>query len=140
MRALTQYGSMAEEHWRKFLPRMFTQLKANGQLDSMLGEAQEKTDEEMDQLRRQFQRQGLNPRQGLGDGSGEKHLSAVRSVVETEEDGHANAQPSIETTSIAEPESLPNQNNYRISESDRLGMTGLFDFLPSLGCKFGVGV
>jgi hypothetical protein len=63
MKSLTQYGLMAEKHWREFLPRMVAELEANGRLHLMLLEAEEKTDAELDALRRQFIRQGLTPQQ-----------------------------------------------------------------------------
>jgi hypothetical protein len=63
MKTLTQYGRMAERHWREFLPKMVAELEATGHLDRMLAEAEEKTDAEMDQLRRHLIRQGLTPQQ-----------------------------------------------------------------------------
>ncbi|HEY9171392.1 MAG TPA: hypothetical protein VI136_03810 [Verrucomicrobiae bacterium] len=61
--SLTQYGRMAEKHWRQFLPRMVAELEAGGRLDAMLLEAEEQTEAEMDQLRRQLIQQGLTPQQ-----------------------------------------------------------------------------
>jgi hypothetical protein len=43
---------MAERHWRKFLPKMVAELEAKGQFHTMLLEAEEKTEMELDQLRR----------------------------------------------------------------------------------------
>ena len=63
MKPLTQYGCMAEKQWREFLPRIVTELEAKGRLHGMLLEAEEKTDEELDQIRRQFIRQGLTAQQ-----------------------------------------------------------------------------
>lgn len=63
MKPLTQYGLMAKKHWQEFLPRMVAELEASGSLHLMLLEAEEKTDAEMDALRRQFLRQGLTPQQ-----------------------------------------------------------------------------
>ena len=63
MKPLTQYGRMAERHWREFLPRMVSRLEATGQLQSFLLEAEEKTDEELDRLRRHFIQQGLTTQQ-----------------------------------------------------------------------------
>jgi hypothetical protein len=56
---LTQYGWMAEEHWRQFCPKMVAELEAKGTLQEMLLEAEEKTVSEMYDLTMQFQKQGL---------------------------------------------------------------------------------
>ena len=62
--SLTQYGLMAERHWRQFRPRMVRRLEAQSKLQEALFEAQEKTIEEMDALRRQLQtEQSLTPQQ-----------------------------------------------------------------------------
>ena len=62
--SLTQYGLMAERHWRQFRPKMVRRLETEGKLEEALFEAQEKTIEEMDALRRQLQRdQSLTPQQ-----------------------------------------------------------------------------
>lgn len=61
--SLTQYGRMAEKHWRQFLPQMVAELEAGGRLDAMLLEAEEQTEAEMDQLRRRLIQQGLTPQQ-----------------------------------------------------------------------------
>ena len=63
MKALTQYGQMAERHWREFLPRMVLRLEARGLLQTALLEAEEKTDEELDKLRRHFIQEGLTAQQ-----------------------------------------------------------------------------
>ena len=63
MKTLTQYGRMAEQHWRQFLPKMVAELEAKGQLRPMLLEAEEKTESELDSLRRHFIQQGLTPSQ-----------------------------------------------------------------------------
>jgi len=63
MKPLSPYGRMAERHWRRFLPRMVAELEAQGQLHAMLLEAEERTDAELDSLRRHFIQQGLTPRQ-----------------------------------------------------------------------------
>jgi len=63
MKPLTQYGQMAEHHWRQFLPKMVANLEAKGQLCPMLLEAEEKTESELDSLRRHFIQQGLTPSQ-----------------------------------------------------------------------------
>ncbi|HRY49116.1 MAG TPA: hypothetical protein P5186_13795 [Candidatus Paceibacterota bacterium] len=63
MKPLTQYGRLAENHWREFLPRMVAELEAKGLLSQMLREAEVKTALELDTLRRQFVQQGLTPPQ-----------------------------------------------------------------------------
>ena len=60
---LTTYGRLAEKHWRQWCPRLVTELEAKGQLHAMLLEAEEKTEAELDSLRRHFIQQGLTPRQ-----------------------------------------------------------------------------
>ena len=60
---LTQYGRMAEKHWREFRPKMVAELEANGTLQEMLLEAEEKTASEMHDLTMQFQKQGLTAQQ-----------------------------------------------------------------------------
>ena len=59
MKPLTPYGCQAEKHWRDFCPKMVAELERPGRLQEMLLEAEEKTEAEMDQLRRQLMRQGL---------------------------------------------------------------------------------
>ena len=59
MTPLTQYGKMAENHWREFLPRMVRELEVTGRLHEMLLEAEEKTKDEMATLRIQLMSQGL---------------------------------------------------------------------------------
>jgi hypothetical protein len=56
---LTQYGRMAEKHWREFLPNLVAEMEAKGILPEMLLEAEEKTAGEMHELTMQFQREGL---------------------------------------------------------------------------------
>jgi formate dehydrogenase maturation protein FdhE len=63
MRPLTQYGWLAEKHWREFLPRMVAELEAKDQLHAMLLEAEDQTERELDSLRRHFIHQGLTPQQ-----------------------------------------------------------------------------
>ena len=63
MKPLTQYGLMAEEHWRSFLPKMVAELESQGRLQAMLLDAEEKTEAELDQLRRQLMQQGLTAQQ-----------------------------------------------------------------------------
>src|SRR5437667_5827910 len=60
---LTQYGFLAEKHWREFLPKMVAELERNGKLRVMLQEAEERTATEMDELRRHFLGQGLTAEQ-----------------------------------------------------------------------------
>ena len=63
MKPLTQYGRMAEKHWKQFCPRMVAELEAKGQLHAMLLEAEEQTERELDSLRRHFLQQGLTAQQ-----------------------------------------------------------------------------
>ncbi len=63
MSTLTQYGLMAEQHWRKHRPRMVAEMEQAGTLHRMLQEAEEKTKDEMDTIRRQLIQQGLTPQQ-----------------------------------------------------------------------------
>ena len=63
VKPLTQYGCLAEKHWREFCPKMVAELERTGRLLAMLLEAEEKTEAEMDQLRRQLMRQGLTAQQ-----------------------------------------------------------------------------
>ena len=63
MSELTQYGRMAEKHWREFLPRMVRELESRGQLHQMLLEAEEKTKDEMATLRTQLMQQGSTAQQ-----------------------------------------------------------------------------
>ena len=63
MKPLTQYGLLAEKYWREFLPRMVAELERTGRLRRMLLEAEERTEAELDDLRRHFIQQGLTPSQ-----------------------------------------------------------------------------
>lgn len=63
MQPLTQYGRMAEKHWREFRPKMVEELEAKGQLHQTLLEAEEKTKDEMDTLMRELRQQGLTAQQ-----------------------------------------------------------------------------
>ena len=54
MITLTQYGLMAEKHWREHLPKMVQDLEAKGQLQEMLLEAEKKTKEEMEIITRKL--------------------------------------------------------------------------------------
>ena len=61
---LTQYGLMAERHWREFRPKMVRELEKNGTLIEALFEAQERTIGEMEALTRKLEtEQGLTPQQ-----------------------------------------------------------------------------
>ena len=61
---LTQYGLMAEKHWREFWPTMVRQLETEGRLMEALWEAQETTLDEMEALTRKMEReQKLTPGQ-----------------------------------------------------------------------------
>ncbi len=61
---LTQYGLMAERHWREFRPTMVREMEARGSLTEALFEAQEMTIEEMETLTRQFEtEQNMTPQQ-----------------------------------------------------------------------------
>ena len=60
---MTQYGRMAERHWREFRPNMVKQMEATGELQEMLYEAQEKTKDEMADLTQKLIRQNYTPDQ-----------------------------------------------------------------------------
>ena len=60
---LTQYGRMAEKHWREFRPKMVRELEATGKLQEMLYEAQERTKDEMADLTQKLLRQNYTPDQ-----------------------------------------------------------------------------
>ena len=60
---LTQYGRMAEKHWREFLPNLVQEMEAKGILEEMLLESEEKTAGEMHDLTMKFQKQGLTAQQ-----------------------------------------------------------------------------
>ena len=60
---LTQYGRMAEKHWREFRPNMVKQMEATGELQVMLYEAQEKTKDEMADLTQKLICQNYTPDQ-----------------------------------------------------------------------------
>ena len=60
---LTQYGRMAEKHWREFRPNMVAEMEVKGVLQEILLEAEEKTASEMHDLTMQLQRQGLSAQQ-----------------------------------------------------------------------------
>jgi uncharacterized protein YggE len=58
MNNLTQYGLMAEKHWREHRPQMVQELEAKGQLQTLLAEAERKTKDEMADLQIQLMKQG----------------------------------------------------------------------------------
>ena len=58
MKPLTQYGRMAEKHWREHCPKMVRELERKGMLHQMLLEAEEKTKDELATLRTQLMQQG----------------------------------------------------------------------------------
>jgi hypothetical protein len=60
---LTQYGMMAEKHWRQFRPQMVKELEAGGRLQEALLEAEEKTKDEMYDLTTRLMAQGLTAQQ-----------------------------------------------------------------------------
>ena len=59
MSPLTQYGRMAERHWREFLPKLVRDLETKGQLHQRLLEAEEKTKDELATIRTGLMTQGL---------------------------------------------------------------------------------
>ena len=63
MSTLTQYGLMAEQHWREHRPRMVAEMERTGTLQQMLREAEAQTKDEMDTIRRHLIQQGLTPQQ-----------------------------------------------------------------------------
>jgi len=63
MRPLTQYGRMAEKHWREHLPKLVRDLERKGLLHQMLLEAEDKTKDDMATLRVQLMKQGATPQQ-----------------------------------------------------------------------------
>ena len=60
---LTQYGMMAEKHWRKFRPKMVAEMEARGILEEMLLEAERSTKNEIYDLTMQFMKDGLTAQQ-----------------------------------------------------------------------------
>jgi hypothetical protein len=63
MTPLTQYGRMAEKHWREYRPKMVRELEQKGLLHQILLEAEEKTKDEMATLRTALIQQGKTPQQ-----------------------------------------------------------------------------
>ena len=63
MTPLTQYGRMAQKHWREHCPKMVRELERKGILHQMLLEAEEKTKDEMATLRIELMKQGSTAQQ-----------------------------------------------------------------------------
>ena len=63
MRPLTQYGRMAEKHWREHRPQTVRELERQGLLQQMLREAEDQTKDELATLRSQLIKQGATPQQ-----------------------------------------------------------------------------
>lgn len=63
MTPLTQYGRMAEKHWREHRPKMVREMERKGILHQLLLEAEEKTKDEMGTLRTQLMQQGATAQQ-----------------------------------------------------------------------------
>ena len=63
MTTLTQYGRMAEKHWREHRPKMVRELERKGQLQAMLLDAEEKTKDEMATLRTDLMQKGSTAQQ-----------------------------------------------------------------------------
>jgi len=63
MTPLSQYGRMADKHWREHLPRMVRELEQKGLLHQMLLEAEEKTKDEMATLRLELMKLGSTAQQ-----------------------------------------------------------------------------
>ena len=60
---LTQYGMMAEKHWREFRPKMVAEMETKGILQEMLLDAENNTKKELYDLTMKFIKQGLTPQQ-----------------------------------------------------------------------------
>ena len=63
MTPLTQYGRLAERHWREHRPKMVREMERNGILHQMLLEAENNTKDEMAMLRTQLMGQGSTAQQ-----------------------------------------------------------------------------
>ncbi len=63
MKALTQYGRMAEKHWREHRPKMVRELEQTGRLHQMLLEAEDATKDEMATLRTELMQRGSTAQQ-----------------------------------------------------------------------------
>ena len=63
MNALTQYGRMAEQHWREHCPQLVRELERKNLLHQMLLEAEEKMKDEMVTLRTELMQRGATAQQ-----------------------------------------------------------------------------
>ena len=63
MKPLTQYGRMAEKHWREHRPKMVREMERKGILHQMLLEAENNTKDEMAMLRTQLMGPGSTAQQ-----------------------------------------------------------------------------
>jgi len=63
MTPLTQYGRMAEKHWREHRPKLVRELERKDLLHQMLLEAENTTKEEMATIRTQLMQQGSTAQQ-----------------------------------------------------------------------------
>jgi len=63
MTPLTQYGRMADKHWREHRPKMVREMERKGILHQMLLEAENNTKDEMAMLRTQLMGQGSTAQQ-----------------------------------------------------------------------------
>lgn len=63
MKPLTQYGRMAEKHWREHRPKMVREMERKGVLHQLLLEAEDKTKDEMATLRIQLMQRGATAQQ-----------------------------------------------------------------------------
>jgi hypothetical protein len=63
MNTLTQYGTMAEKHWREHCPKLVQELKRNGLLQQILQEAEDNKMDEMATLRLELMKQGKTAEQ-----------------------------------------------------------------------------
>jgi hypothetical protein len=63
VKPLTQYGRMAEKHWREHRPKMVREMERKDILHQLLLEAEDKTKDEMATLRIQLMQQGATAQQ-----------------------------------------------------------------------------
>ena len=63
MTPLTQYGRMAEKHWREHRQKMVREMERKGILHQLLLEAEAKTKDEMGTLRTQLMQQRATAQQ-----------------------------------------------------------------------------
>jgi len=63
VKPLTQYGRIAEKHWREHRPKMVREMERKGILHQLLLEAEDKTKDEMATLRIQLMQQGATAQQ-----------------------------------------------------------------------------